>query len=113
VRSISWASKRRIACNTSLVADGLLLTGRERARIFWLKLAGGAGPSLVLAAVAAALGGGSVAYTMAAFGVLVGFVIATTARKPRGALVGGFVLLALLLVFQIVVAWFVTHPIQK
>jgi hypothetical protein len=95
------------------VADGLLLTGRERARIFWLKLAGGAGPSLVLAAVAAALGGGSVAYTMAAFGVLVGFVIATTARKPRGALVGGFVLLALLLVFQIVVAWFVTHPIQK
>ena len=95
------------------MADGLLLTGKERARSFWLKLAGGAGPSLVLVAVAAALGGGSVAYSMAVFGVLIGFVIATTARKPRGALIGGVVLVAVLLVFQIVVAWFVTHPIQR
>jgi hypothetical protein len=95
------------------VADGLLLTGKERARIFWLKLAGGAGPSLVLVAVAAALGGGSVVYTLAVFGLLIGFVIATSARKPRGALVAGVVLVVVLLVFQIVVAWFVTHPIQK
>ena len=95
------------------MADGVLLTGKERARLFWLKLAGGAGPSLVLAAVAAALGGGAVAYTMAVFGLLIGFVIATTARKPRGAVIGGVVLVVVLLVFQIVVAWFVTHPIEK
>ena len=95
------------------MADGLLLTGKERARLFWLKLAGGAGPSLILVAVAAALGSGAVAYSMAVFAVLIGFVIATTARKPRGALIGGIVLMLLLLVFQIVVAWFVTHPIQK
>jgi hypothetical protein len=95
------------------VADGLLLTGKERARLFWLKLAGGAGPSLILVAVAAALGSGAVAYSMAVFAVLIGFVIATTAKKPRGALIGGIVLVAVLLVFQIVVAWFVTHPIQK
>jgi len=95
------------------VADGLLLTGKERARLFWLKLAGGAGPSLILVAIAAALGSGAVAYSMAVFAVLIGFVIATTAKKPRGALIGGIVLVAVLLVFQIVVAWFVTHPIQK
>ena len=95
------------------MADGLLLTGKERARLFWLKLAGGVGPSLVLVAVAAALGSGAVAYSMAVFAVLIGFVIATTAKKPRGALIGGIVLVAVLLVFQIVVAWFVTHPIQK
>ncbi len=95
------------------MADGLLLTGSERRRSFWLKLAGGAGPSLGLAAVAAALGTGAAAYSMAIFAVLIGFVIATTARKPRGALIGGTALLILLLVFQIVVAWFITHPIQK
>jgi hypothetical protein len=95
------------------MADGLLLTRNERRRLFWLKFAGGAGPSLVLVAIAAALGSGAVAYSMAVFAVLIGFVIATTASKPRGALKGGFGLLVALLVFQVVVAWFITHPIQK
>ena len=95
------------------MADGLLLTGKERARLFWLKLAGGVGPSLVLVAIAAALGSGAVAYSMTVFAVLVGFVIATTEKKPRGALMGGIALVAALLVFQLVVAWFVTHPIEK
>jgi hypothetical protein len=95
------------------VADGLLLTGKERARLFWLKFAAGAGPSLVLVAIAVALGSGAVAYSMAVFALLVGFVIATTARKPRGALKGGIALAVVLLAFQIVVAWFVTHPIEK
>ncbi len=45
--------------------------------------------------------------------MLIGFVIATSARKPRGALIGGLALAVLLFVFQIIVAWFVTHPIQK
>ena len=95
------------------MADGLLLTGRERVRTFWLKLAAGAGPSLVLVAIAAALGAVAVAATMAVFAVLIGFVIATTARRPRGALKGGIALLVVLIVFQIVVAWFVSHPIEK
>jgi hypothetical protein len=95
------------------MADGLLLTGKERRRFFWLKLGGGAGPSLVLVAIAAALGAGVVAYSMAVFAVLIGFVIATSARKPRGALKGGIGLLVALLVSQIVVHWFFTHPIQQ
>jgi hypothetical protein len=95
------------------MADGLLLTGRERRRLFWLKLAAGAGPSLVLAVIAVALGAGAVGYSIAVFAVLIGFVIATTANKTRGALKGGIALLVVLLAFQIVVAWFITHPIQK
>jgi hypothetical protein len=95
------------------MADGLLLTRSERRRLFWLKFAGGAGPALVLVVVAAALGSAAVAYSMAVFALLIGFVIATTASKPRGALKGGIGLLVALLVFQIVVAWFITHPIQK
>jgi uncharacterized membrane protein YdbT with pleckstrin-like domain len=95
------------------MADGLLLTRGERRRLFWLKFAGGAGPSLVLVAIAAALGSSAVAYTMAVFAVLFGIAVATTAKKPRGAVVGGIVLLVVLLVFQIVVHWFFTHPIQK
>ena len=95
------------------MADGLLLTGKERRRVFWLKLAGGTGPSLVLVAIAAAIGAGAVAYSMAIFAILIGFVIATTAKKVRGAVIGGAALVAILIVFQIVVAWFVTHPIGK
>jgi hypothetical protein len=67
----------------------------------------------VLAAIAVALGAGAVGYSIAVFAVLIGFVIATTANKPRGALKGGIALLVVLLAFQIVVAWFITHPIQK
>jgi hypothetical protein len=95
------------------MADGLLLTGKERLRVFWLKFACGVGPSLMLVAVAAVIGGGAAAYTIAFFSILIGFVIATSARKPRGALIGGVALALLLLVLQIVIAWFVTHPIEK
>ena len=95
------------------MADGLLLTGRERRRIFWQKLGAAVGPSLVLVAVAAGLGARAVAFSMAIFAALIGFVIATTAKKPRGAVVGGIVLVLLLIAFQIVVAWFITHPIEK
>ncbi len=95
------------------MADGLLLTRRERTRAFWLKFMAGLGPSLVLVGVAAAVGGGAVAYSIAVFGVLLGFVVATSARRVRGAVYGGIALAVALLVFQVVVAWFVTHPIEK
>jgi hypothetical protein len=94
------------------VSDGLLLTRAERSRLFWLKFAAGAGPALLVAIVALALGGGSVAWAIAIFGVLIGLLIALNARRVRGAAIGGTVIAALLTIFQIVIAWFVTHPIQ-
>ena len=95
------------------MADGLLLTRGERLRIFWAKLAAGLGPALVLALGAALTGGGAAAVAIAVLGVLCGIVIATSARRPRGALVGGVTVAVALLVLQIVIAWFVSHPIEK
>jgi hypothetical protein len=95
------------------MADGLLLTRKEKLRVFWLKFACGLGPSLVLVAMAFAFGLGAVGWTIAVFGLLFGFLVATTARTYRSALVGGIAIAAVLFLFQIVVAWFVTHPILK
>jgi hypothetical protein len=94
------------------VADGLLLTRAERLRLFWLKLAAGAGPALAVAIVVLALGGGSIAWAIAIFGLLIGLVVPTSARTVRGGLIAGIVIAAFLIFFQLVVAWFVTHPIE-
>jgi hypothetical protein len=93
------------------MADGLLLTRRERFRLFWLKFGYGVGPSLVLVITVLVLGGGVVGWVIAVFGVLCGLMIATNAQTTRGALVAGVVCAAILFVFQLVVAWFATHPI--
>jgi hypothetical protein len=95
------------------MADGLLLTRRERLRTFSAKLAVGVGPALALAVVVAVTGGGAAAVAIAVLGVLCGVVIATSARRPRGALVGGLTVAVALLVLQLVIAWFVTHPIER
>jgi hypothetical protein len=95
------------------MADGLLLTRTERLRLFWAKLAAGVGPTAVLVIVAAATGAGATAWAIAILGVLSGVVIATSARRTRGALVGGVAVAVALLVLQIVLAWFISHPIEK
>jgi hypothetical protein len=95
------------------MADGLLLTRRERVRAFWLKFVYGLGPSVVLVAVALVLSGGAVAWTIAFFGVLFGLMVATTAKKPRGALIGGVSVAVFILLVQIAVAWLVTHPVVR
>ena len=95
------------------MTDRLLLTRGERFRIFAVRVGGGVGPSLVLALGVAALGGGTVAVAIAFLGLLLGLVVATTARTDRGAVVGGVVTAVVLLLLQVVIAWFVTHPIEK
>jgi len=95
------------------MADGLLLSRKEKLRVFWLKFAYGAAPSFVLVITALALGDGAVGWTIAVFGLLLGFLVATNARTPRGALIAGIAIAVVLFLFQIVVAWFVTHPIEK
>jgi hypothetical protein len=93
------------------MADGLLLTRKERIRSFWARFAAGVGPALAVAVVALAIGGDSAAWAIAIFGTLIGLVVASSARTARGALIGGLVVAGLLIAFQIVVAWFFTHPI--
>ena len=94
------------------MADGLLLSRRERARLFWLKFACGFAPQLLLGVVALAVGGGAVGSVILILGTLFAFFIASSARRPRGAAVGGLVCATVLFVFQLVVAWFATHPIE-
>jgi multisubunit Na+/H+ antiporter MnhB subunit len=83
------------------MADGLLLTRRERLRLYWLKFGCAAAPQLALAIAA-----------LAVMGVLLALFVASSARKPRGALIGGIVCAVVLFLFQLVVAWFATHPIE-
>ena len=91
------------------MADGLLLTRRERVRLYWQKFGLGYGPSALLGIVALALGGGAVGVVILVFGALLGFFVASSARKLRGAAIGGVVCAVLLFLFQLVIAWFVTH----
>jgi uncharacterized membrane protein YecN with MAPEG domain len=94
------------------MADGLLLTRRERLRLFRLKLACGYAPSFLLGIAALALGGGSVGWMILIIGAVLGVFVATSARKVRGAAIGGVVCAVILFLFQLVVAWFGSHPIE-
>jgi hypothetical protein len=91
------------------MADGLLLTRRERVRLYWQKFAVGYAPSFLLGVIALAAGAGSVAYVILIFGLLLGFFVASSARKVRGAVIGGIVCGLILFLVQILIAWFVTH----
>jgi O-antigen ligase len=91
------------------MADGLLLTRRERVRLYWQKFGLGYGPSALLGVVALALGGGGVGWVILIFGALLGLFVASSARKVRGAAIGGVVCAVVLFLFQLVIAWFVTH----
>jgi uncharacterized membrane protein YecN with MAPEG domain len=94
------------------LADGLLLTRRQRTRLFWEKLACGYAPSALLGVVALALGGGAVGWMILIIGAILGFFVATSAKKVRGAAIGGVVCAVLLFLFQLLVAHIVTHPIE-
>ena len=91
------------------MADGLLLTRRERTRLYWQKAGLGFGPSALLGVITLALGGGAVGWVVLIFGALLGFFVASSARKLRGAAIGGVVCAVILFLFQLLIAWFVTH----
>jgi hypothetical protein len=94
------------------MADGLLLTRRERLRLFWSKLAAAFATPLLLGVVTLALGGGAVGWMILVAGALLALFIATSVRKVRGAAIGGVVIAIVLFLFQLVVAWFGSHPIE-
>jgi hypothetical protein len=93
------------------MADGMLLTRRERRVLFWQKLGAAYGPVLVLAAFAALTGGGTVAVVCLIVGGLIAVCVVTTVRTARGALWGGIATALFLLVVQLAIAWLVSHPI--
>jgi len=91
--------------------DGLLLTPRDRFLLFVEKAAYTLAPTVLLALVALATGGGVVAVAILALGGLIGIAAATSVRTRRGAIVAGFVTAGFVFAVQVVIAWFVSHPI--
>lgn len=92
------------------MADGLLLTRRERTTRLFRNLAGAYGPSAVVA-LAAVWVDSVLAVVIAVLAALVAFPIATSVRTLRGALTGGVILAGALILLQVVLAWFLNHPV--
>ena len=93
------------------MTDDLLLTPGERFGRFGRYLGLASLPTLLLALVVLATGGGFVAAIVAGVGVFIALSIATSVRTSRGALWAGIFVAVGLLVVQIVLAWLVSHPI--
>jgi hypothetical protein len=94
------------------VSDGLLDTRRERAAALGRKLGLAAAPVALLAAFVGATGGGPIAAAVGVLGGIAVLMLATSVRTPRGALVGGLVTTAVLVLMLLAVHWLVTHPIE-
>jgi hypothetical protein len=93
------------------LTDDLLLTTSERFGRFARYLGIASLPSLVVALLILATGGGLVAGVVAGAGIFMALSIATTVRTTRGAVWAGVIVAIALVVIQITLAWFVSHPI--
>jgi hypothetical protein len=93
--------------------DGLLLTRRQRLRGYGERTCLIIGPSVVLALVALALGLWVDAVVVVAIAGLTALAMGSTVRSRVGAAVFGFVLMAAIIVFLILAAWVISHPIQR
>jgi hypothetical protein len=93
------------------MADGLLLTRRDRFVLFWAKLGAACAAPLLLVLFAVLTNGVAVAVACAALGGLVAVCVATSVRTVRGAAWAGLVTAAGLLLLNLALAWFLSHPI--
>jgi hypothetical protein len=93
--------------------DGLLLTRRQRLRSFGEKTALVFAPSLVLAVVALALRLWVDAVAIAGIAGLAALGWGSAARTRKGAAILGLVVLAGNVLFLVVAAWLISHPIQR
>jgi hypothetical protein len=93
------------------VADGLLLTRRERFRIYTERTGLAFAAPAALVVVALALRAPAVAVAMAVVGGMLAVAIGTSVRTRAGAAFGGLVVAAALYVLNLALAWLGTHPI--
>lgn len=93
--------------------DGLLLTRRERLRIYIERTALLVGPSLVLALVALAIGQWVVAVVVVAIAGITALALGSAVRTRVGAAVLGILLVAGLVLVLLAISWLGSHPIQK
>jgi hypothetical protein len=93
--------------------DGLLLTRRERLRMYSERTALVVGPSLVLALVALAVGQWVVAVVVVAIAGITALALGSAVRSRVGAAVIGVLLVAGLLLILLAISWLGSHPIQR
>jgi hypothetical protein len=93
--------------------DGLLLTRRERLRMYTERTALVVGPSLVLALVALAVGQWVVAVVVVAVAGITALALGSAVRSRVGAAVLGVLLVAGMILILLAISWLGSHPIQR
>ena len=93
--------------------DGLLLTRRERLRMYGERTALIVGPSLVLALVALGIGQWVVAVVVVAVAGITALALGSAVRTRVGAAVLGVLLVAGMILILLAVSWLGSHPIQR
>ena len=96
---------------TRTYSDGVLDTRGYKLRCFVENLACAAAAPGLLVIVTLFLGGGVGSVIVAAIGFALALVVATSARTPRGAALGGVAVAAAIFLFLAVSDWLFTHPI--
>ena len=93
--------------------DGLLDTRRYKLRCFVENLVCAAAAPLLLAVATLFLGGGAGSAIVAAVGLGLAFVVATSVRTTRGAAFGGLVAAIGIFLFLLATDWLFRNPIQR
>jgi hypothetical protein len=96
---------------TRTYTDGVLDTRGYKLRCFVENLVCAAAGPLLLAVATLFLGGGAGSAIVAAVGIGLAFVVATSVRTTRGAAVGGLVVALAIFLFLLATDWLFRNPI--
>jgi hypothetical protein len=96
---------------TRTYTDGVLDTRGYRLRCFGENFVCAAAAPALLAIATLFLGGGAGSAIVAAVGLGLAFVVATSVRTTRGAALGGLVAALAIFLFLLATDWLFTHPI--
>jgi hypothetical protein len=96
---------------TRTYTDGVLDTRGYKLRCFVENLVCAAAAPMLLAAGSLLVGGGVGSAIVAAVGLGLAFVVATSVRTTRGAAMGGFVVAIAIVLFLLATDWLFRNPI--
>jgi hypothetical protein len=96
---------------TRTYSDGVLDTRGYKLRCFVENLVCAAAAPLLLTVATLFLGGGAGSAIVAAAGLGLAFVVATSVRTTRGAAVGGLVVALAIFLFLLATDWLFSNPI--
>src|SRR5919202_6260505 len=96
---------------TRTLTDGVLDTRGYRLRCFVENLVCAAAAPALLVVATLFLGGGAGSIFVAAVGLGLAFVVATTVRTARGATLGGVIIAGVIVLFLLATDWLFRNPI--